>query len=100
MRGSPLPPNLIGIDALLYYALCYVCRIYKEGEIGRSDGTKIKKRIVSEYERATNTQSKYDGMWKRIEQAAHDYTTNSTIENADKFHAAVYNLPEDWRFTR
>ncbi len=100
MRNAPAPLDLTGIDLLAYYALCYIYRLYKDKAIDRPTGTQMKQSLLRAYESVTNTQSKYDGMWLRIEQAASAYTENSTIENADRFYAAVYNLPDDWRLKR
>lgn len=36
-------------------------------------------------------------LWKRIEPAAREYANGPSIETADRFYAAVYNLPDDWR---
>lgn len=39
-------------------------------------------------------------MWARIEGPATAYANMPTVENADLFYAAVYDLPKDWRLER
>ena len=42
----------------------------------------------------------YARMWARIEGPAMAYANMPTVENADLFYAAVYDLPKDWRLER
>jgi len=42
----------------------------------------------------------YARLWVRIEIPALIYATKPTIENADLFYAAVYDLSDDWRMKR
>lgn len=39
-------------------------------------------------------------LWHHIEAPAREYSKNPSIETADKFYAAVYNLSNDWRLKR
>ena len=36
-------------------------------------------------------------LWQRIEIAGMTFTHNPTIENANRFYATVYGLPENWQ---
>lgn len=100
MRNAPAPHSLTGIDLLAYYALCYIYRLYKDKAIDRPTGTQMKQSLLRAYESAMKAQNQYSGIWARIEQAASNYTQDSTTENADRFYAAVYNLSDDWRLKR
>lgn len=92
MRGDCAPDGLSGIDLLTYYATCYMYSLYHAGQITRDDGTKMKRKIKSALEDATRAQNRYSFIWDRLESASRAYMQNKTIENADKFHNAVYNM--------
>jgi len=49
---------------------------------------------------ATESEAKQRGISARIENELTTYAKNPTIENADKLHAAVCNMPDDWRLKR
>lgn len=100
MRNEELPKALTGFNVLIYFAYCYIYKLYNCGEISREQGTKLKNRIVLAINEAIETLQKYDNMWKRTETSAREYALNPSIENADKFYATVYNLPNDWRLKR
>lgn len=100
VRGEPLPSNLHGIDIITYFAMCYIYERHKNGNISREQGSVLKRKVVDAYEYTNRFPMKYEGMWKRIEEAATNYSLNPSIEKADAFYAAVYNLPNDWRLKR
>ena len=92
MQGDCAPDGLDGIGLLTYYAACYMYGLYHAGQITRENGTKMKRTIVQALEEATKAQNKYSFLWDRLESSSRAYTLNKTIENADKFHNAVYNM--------
>lgn len=94
MRGDCAPDSLDGIGLITYYATCYMYSLYHAGKITREDGTKMKRKIVQALEEATKTQNKCSFRWDRLESASREYMLNKTIENADKFHNAVYGMNE------
>jgi len=100
MHGEPLPADLSGLDILVYMALCDIYGKYNRGELTREQGTRLKNKVIAEYKHYERETQKRADMWKRIESRAHDYVFDSTIENADRFYAAVYNVNDDWRVKR
>lgn len=95
MRGACAPDGLSDIGLLAYYSACYMYSLYHAGQITRENGIKMKRTIVQAIEEATKAQNKYSFMWNRLESASRTYMTNKTIENADEFHNAVYNMNGD-----
>ena len=100
MRNAPAPHSLTGIDLLAYYALCYIYRLYKDKEIDRPTGARMKQSLLRAYKSANRTKDKYDFVWARLERSARDYAMNPTKETADRFYARVYNMNDDWRNDR
>lgn len=100
MKNEPIPTDLREIDLLTYYALSYIYKLYRDGVIDRNGGSQLKQSILHAYETATAIRTKHSNMWARIEQAATNYSHTPTLDNADKFYAAVYGLPDDWRVKR
>ena len=65
------------------------------------------KREMAEIERAYLSDKQMDEMmfaisqlWKRIEPFAAEYAKSQSIDSANRFYAAVYGLPDDWRLKR
>lgn len=100
MHGEPLPSELIGIDIVIYYALCNVYDRFKNGEFNRATGAIAKKEILKERDSLNEWIYQRAELLKRADTASCTYAKNPTIENADRFFAAVYNLPNDWRLKR
>lgn len=100
MSNNPMLNELSGIDLLAHLAACWLYEEHHAGRIGREDGGRIKRLIISAIEKATKRENQYSFIWTRLEAAANKYSKEPSIENADKFYAAVYNLPDDWRLKR
>ena len=100
MRNEPPPKSLIGIELLAYFSACYMYEQYHTNKITRDDGSKLKRRIVDALQSATEKENKYSGICARLEKEMIAYAQNRTIESADKLHAAVGNMPDDWRVKR
>lgn len=83
---------------LLYFStLRGIAVEYKAGRISK-ETLKHDSHIAQQNYRVmcgmTNRFMKGEVSWKYIESAATEFMKNKTIENAVKFHAAVYNLKE------
>ena len=84
-------------DRCLFFEVKDVYRRYKDGEISREDGERLKKEAVKRYreekkkiEYVDRTYKFHSRMWVEVEGAANNYMTNPSIENADVFVRAVY----------
>ena len=101
MHGEPLPKGLDVADSCLYIALKNLYAMYRQGLISRKDASEEKKRLLQNWEtdkskiEFLNRES--DAMRDKIGTASEDYKNNPCIETADKFYAALYNLPNNWR---
>ena len=100
IKNEPKLNDLSGAELLTHLAACWLYAEHRAGHINREDGTKLKRKIVQAYEDATKAQNLYSFIWSRLEASATKYAKEPTIENADKFYAAVYNMPDDWRLKR
>lgn len=100
IQNEPPPKELIGIELLTYFSACYMYELYHANKITRDDGSKMKRQIVDASQSATASEIKYSGISARLEREMISYAQNRTIESADKLHAAVGNMPDDWRLKR
>lgn len=101
MQGKPIPQGLDIADSCLYIALKNLYAMYRNKLISRKDATEEKKRLIYNW---TTDKSKIEflnreseALRDKIGTASDDYKNNPCIETADKFYAAIYNLPGDWR---
>lgn len=92
MRGDVPPKELCGIDLLAYLSACYMYKLYHDKEITRDEGSEMKKQIAQALEEAAAIENRCSFIWSRLETASRNYMQDKTIENADKFRNAVYNL--------
>ena len=86
-------------EIVLWYAFRELYRDYREGKIKEDKAKIIKSEIVkryhvqkTEYETMQNIVRRQADMWNRIEIAGSRYGTERTIENADAFFEAVYDV--------
>ena len=86
-------------EIVLWYAFRELYRDYREGKIKEDKAKIIKSEIVkryhvqkTEYETMQNIVRRQAEMWNRIEIAGSRYGTERTIENADAFFEAVYDV--------
>ena len=86
-------------EIVLWYAFRELYRDYREGKIKEDKAKSIKSEIVkryhvqkTEYETMQNIVRRQAEMWNRIEIAGSRYGTERTIENADAFFEAVYDV--------
>lgn len=103
MRNEELPSGLSLAETRAFYLLRDLYRLYYSGGIDREQASREKAKIVQAHEKEKATDkinSQISQLRKRIEQPALEYAKNPTRETADAFHAAVYNMPPDWRNER
>lgn len=103
MRGEEIPSELCLAEQRAFLALRILYTEYRKGNIERERASREKKKIVNQLEQEIKTDelnAKIAQLWKHIESPAREYSLNPSIENADRFYAAVYNLPNDWRVKR
>ena len=103
MRNEELPSRLSLAETRAFYLLRDLYRLYYSGGIDREQASREKAKIVQAHEKEKATDkinSQISQLRKRIEQPALEYAKNPTRETADAFHAAVYNMPPDWRNER
>lgn len=99
MRGDAMPEGLPLYDQAAYQAMRYLYALYRRGEIPREDAAAEKGRIRGEYEtRKKQFQAVREGQteraqfWKTIEAAANRFGRERTLENAEAFLEAVYQV--------
>lgn len=100
MHGEEMPGGLCLAEQRTFLALRLLYTEYRKGNIEREKASLEKKKLVRQMEseiKMDELNEKTAQLWKRIEQPAREYVFDSTIENADKFYAAVYGLSDDWR---
>ena len=103
MRNEELPSGLSLAETRAFYLLRDLYRLYYSGGIDREQASREKAKIVQAHEKEKATDkinSQISQLRKRIEQPALEYAKNPTRKTADAFHAAVYNMPPDWRNDR
>ena len=103
MRNEELPSGLSLAETRAFYLLRDLYRLYYSGGIDREQASREKAKIVQAHEKEKATDkinSQISQLRKRIEQPALEYAKNPTRKTADAFHAAVYNMPPDWRNER
>ena len=86
-------------EIVLWYAFRELYRNFRDGKIRKAEAEKVKAEITkryhvqkTEYETMQNIVRRQAEMWNRIEIAGSRYGTERTIENADAFFEAVYDV--------
>ena len=86
-------------ERCLYYSLRDTYRLFKAGKITKEQGEAAKNKCVRQYkldsgelDAARKVVKANSEMWKRIEYANMAYNKDRTLENADAFIEAVYNI--------
>ena len=88
------PPELV-----MWYAFRELYRDFRAGKLKKDEAEKAKAEILkryaaqkTEYDTMQNILQSQAEMWKRIELAGSRYGTERTVENADAFYKAVYDV--------
>lgn len=100
MRGEEMPSGLCLAEQKTFLALRLLYAEYHKGNIAREQAALEKRKVIRQMEHelaVDKLNQKTAQLWNRIEIPAMTYAHDSTLENADKFYAAVYGLPENWR---
>lgn len=103
MKNEPIPDGLDLTDQKMYLSLAILYLRYHAGRVSRETAAEEKKKLMRSYlaeKKEVERVRQIACLWKRIEIPAREYVFDSTKENADKFYAAVYGLPENWRCNR
>lgn len=103
MRGEEMPGGLCLAEQRTYLALRLLYAEYHKGNIAREQAALEKRKLLAQMEhelKAENLNEQISQLWKHIEEPARNYSLNPSIETADRFYAAVYGLPDDWRLKR
>jgi hypothetical protein len=86
-------------EIVLWYAFRELYRDYRDGKTRKAEAEKVKAEIIkryqvqkTEYDTMKNIVRHQAEMWNRIEIAGSRYGTERTIENADAFFEAVYDV--------
>ena len=97
---EPMPDGLCMSEQKAFLALRFLYAEFDRGVISKEQAALEKQKVIRQMEHEIKIDKMCERiaqLWKRIEQPAREYVFDSTIENADKFYAAVYGLPNDWR---
>ena len=89
--GTP-PETAPPYEWLLYYRLHDIYSAVRDGIMTKVDGANNKAVAVQSYETDKGLYERQVLLWRRIEQAAKQYSTDRTVENADEFYMAVYGV--------
>ena len=86
-------------EIVLWYAFRELYRNFRDGKTRKAEAEKVKAEIIkryhvqkTEYETMQNIVQRQAEMWNQIEIAGSRYGTERTIENADAFFEAVYDV--------
>ena len=97
------PSVMSSFDRAFYFEASTLYDSVRRGSLSNDEGVKkmIHLELIYERDRSDSRQcSEIAQLWKRIEPPAKAYWLDATIDNADRFYAAVYDLPKDWRLKR
>ena len=97
---SELPPDDLDMpERILWYAFANLYKRFQDKELSKEQGEKLKSRIMVQYQKdraACDTRNRIvqaqADMWKRVELAGSKYGTERSIEAADAFFEAVYDV--------
>lgn len=86
-------------ERALFYALKEIYSDYRQGAISKSKGVDLKNRAMRQFDldkgafdSAMRILRENADLWKRAEMAANTYRLERTLDNADAFIEAVYNV--------
>ena len=86
-------------EIVLWYAFRELYQNFRDGKTRKAEAEKVKAEIIkryqvqkTEYDTMKNIVRRQAEMWNRIEIAGSRYGTERTIENADAFFEAVYDV--------
>lgn len=99
MSGKKMPSGLDLSDQKMYQALSFLYKRYYLGYITREQAKTDKEKLIYQY-RKEKDQAKFEieicrkrqNIIKNIEIAASNYAKEKSIENAEAFYNAIYNL--------
>ena len=98
MKGYELPKGLTLAEQGYYLALRTLYAAYQKGVVTKKQE---KKAILAAYMTEHSKEEFLDrsalALSERICKAADNFRDNQTLEAADAFYAAVFNLSENWR---
>ena len=100
---EPMPDGLCLSEQKAFLALRFLYAEFDRGVISKEQAALEKQKVIRRMESEIKTDemnAQIAQLWKRIETPALEYAKNPTRETADAFHAAVYNMPPDWRNER
>ena len=100
---EPMPDGLCLAEQKAFLALRFLYAEFDRGVISKEQAAVEKKKLIRQLEHEIKTDemnAQIAQLWKRIETSALEYAKNPTRKTADAFHAAVYNMPPDWRNER
>lgn len=94
-RGEHMPPGLDIAQQMLFQSFRRLYQYAKLVKMSPEQGKVEKLAIIREYDKRSaqvQRMEKTAAMWKAIEAAANRYGTERTLENADAFVKAVYDV--------
>lgn len=101
MKGYELPKGLTLAEQGYYLALRTLYTAYQKGVVTKKQAAEEKKAILAAYMTEHSKEEFLDrsalALSERICKAADNFRDNQTLEAADAFYAAVFNLSENWR---
>lgn len=98
-KDGDMPEGLTSAAQIFFLKARALYRSPVSPEQGRSEMKELEYQYINDRVKE-NEMLLYSRLWVRIEIPALIYATEPSVENADKFYAAVYNMPDDWRAKR
>lgn len=95
-KDEELPSGMVSAAQSFYLKARALYRAKLEPEQGKHEMLEIERIYELDWDIELRNY-KIAELWLRIDEPARVYGLNPTIDNADKFYAAVYNLPDSWR---
>lgn len=97
---QPMPDGLCLSEQKAFLALRFLYAEFDRGVISKEQAALEKQMLIRQLDheiKIDKLNERIAQLWKRIEIPASEYSLNPSVEVADKFYAAVYGLPDDWR---
>lgn len=95
MQNAAMPDGLSTAEQLLFLKFRLLYQTAAAGSITPEQGRREKIAILDRYRQDCFSEKCWLhtlGMWKNIEAAGRAYALNRTVENADSFYEAVYEV--------